>query len=83
MIKSGITYAKKFSGMLGSLVAFICGVLVFLRSSVFDLNTLLHGVCIMAPAAIVVGYLGFQIGKIFDVPRRKKSLNSMLRRKGN
>ena len=81
MIKSGITYSKKFSGMMASLTAFVCGALIFTRSSIFDLDLLLHGLSIIIPAAVVVGYLGFQIGKIFDVPRKKKSLNSMLKNK--
>ncbi len=80
MIKSGITYSKKFSGMMGSLTAFICGALIFTRSSTFDLNLLLHGLGIIIPAALIVGYLGFQIGKIFDLPKKKKSLNSVLKK---
>ncbi len=81
MVKSGITYSKKFSGMMASLTAFVCGGLIFARSSTFDLNLLIHGLSIIIPAAIIVGYLGFQIGKIFDVPRKKRSLNSMLKNK--
>ncbi len=81
MIKSGITYSKKFSGMMASLTAFVCGALIFARSATFDLDLLIHGLSIIIPAAIIVGYLGFQIGKIFDVPRKKRSLNSMLKNK--
>ena len=81
MIKSGITYSKKFCGMMASLTAFVCGALIFARSTVFDLDLLLHGLSIIIPAAIVVGYLGFQIGKIFDLPRKKRSLDSMLKNK--
>lgn len=67
-------YAKKISGMLASLTAFICTCFIFYNASVITMGTLLYALSIIVPAVLVVGYLGFRIGKIFDSKKKNKSL---------
>ena len=74
-------YAKKISGMLASLTAFICTALIFYNHKVMTMATLIYALTIIVPAVVVVGYLGFQIGKIFDSTKKKKSLTSLISKK--
>lgn len=74
MTTDKIKYAKKISGMLASLTAFICTSLIFLNAPVITMGTLLYALSIIIPGTLIVGYLGFKIGKIFDTKKKKKSL---------
>ena len=76
-----ISYSHKISGMLASLTAFVCTAMIFFNNRVMTLGTLIYALSIIVPAVIVVGYLGFQIGKIFDSTKKKKSLTSMMGKK--
>lgn len=73
MTKDKLKYSKKISGLLASLTAFICTTLIFLNSPIITMGTLLYALSIIVPAVLIVGYLGFKIGNIFD-KKKKKSL---------
>lgn len=80
MAAKGITYAIKFSGMSASLTVFLCCAIIFTRTrGIIDLNTLLYALCIIVPGALIVGTLGFYIGKIFDGTKKKKKLNKFIK----
>lgn len=80
MATKGITYAQKFCGMSASLTIFVCSSIIFLRTTTsIDMNTLIHAICIVAPAAFIVGTLGYYIGKIFDGTKKKKKLNKFMK----
>ncbi len=72
-------YALKISGMLASLTAFLCTTLIFFNAEIITLSTLLYALSIIVPATLIVGYLGFQIGKIFDSTKKKNKLNRFLK----
>ena len=74
MKNNNIKYAHKIGGMLASLTAFICAALIFINAQVITMATLIYALSIVVPAVLVVGYLGFQIGKIFDTKKKKKKL---------
>ena len=73
MTTDKLKYSKKISGLLASLTAFICTTLIFLNSPIITMGTLLYALSIIVPAVLIVGYLGFKIGNIFD-KKKKKSL---------
>lgn len=76
----GIKYATKLSGMSASLTVFLCSAIIFARTKgVIDLNTLLYYLYIVVPGALIVGFLSFYIGKIFDSKKKKKKLNKFIR----
>ncbi len=76
MAEKKFTYAMKFGGMLGSLTTFICCANIFIRTKgEMDLSTLLYAASIVIPGAVIVGYLGFRIGKIMDKTKKKKKSN--------
>ena len=72
-------YSQKISGMLASLTAFLCTALIFFNAEIITLSTLLHALSIIVPATLIVGYLGFQIGKIFDSTKKKNKLNRFIK----
>lgn len=75
MASKGIKYAYKIGGMSASLTTFICTAIIFVNTrGVISMATLLYALSIIVPAALIVGYLGFQIGKIFDSTKKKKKL---------
>ena len=74
MGNNSIKYSHKISGMLASLTAFICTALIFLNAQVITMATLIYALSIIVPAILSVGYLGFQIGKIFDTKKKKRNL---------
>lgn len=74
MDNNGIKYSHKIGGMLASLTAFICTALIFFNSPVITMATLIYALSIIVPAVLIVGYLGFQIGKIFDTKKKKKKI---------
>lgn len=77
MAKKGIKYSYKLGGMSASLTTFICTAIIFVNArGVISMNTLIYALKIVVPAAIVVGYFGFQVGKIFDSTKKKKKLSS-------
>ena len=76
MAEKRFTYAMKFGGMFGSLTTFVCCANIFLRArGEIDLSTLLYAASIVIPGAVIVGYLGFRIGKIMDKTKKKKKTN--------
>ena len=80
MAEKGITYAVKFSGMSASLTVFLCCAIIFVRTrGEIDFNTLLYSLYIVVPAGVIVGFLGYYPGKIFDGTKRKKKLNKFIR----
>lgn len=72
MDNKSIKYSHRISGMLASLTAFICTALIFFNSPVITMATLIYALKIIVPAVLVVGYLGFQIGKLFETKKKKK-----------
>ena len=74
MTTGKIKYSKKISGLLASLTAFICSLLIFLNAPIITMGTLIYALKIIVPATLVVGYLGFKIGNIFDTKKKRKSL---------
>ena len=79
MGSSSKKYAYKISGMLASLTAFLCTALIFFNAEIITLSTLLYALSIIVPATLIVGYLGFQIGKIFDSTKKKNKLNRFIK----
>ncbi len=79
MGSSSKKYAYKISGMLASLTAFLCTALIFFNSEVIRLSTLFYALSIIVPATLIVGYLGFRIGKIFDSTRKKNKFNRLMK----
>lgn len=80
MAAKGITYAIKLSGMSASLTVFLCSAIIFARTrGIIDLDTLLYALCIIIPGAIIVGTLGYYIGKIFDGTKKKRKLNRFIK----
>lgn len=77
MTTEKIKYSKKISGLLASLTAFICTTLIFLNAPVITMNTLIYALSIIIPATLIVGYLGFKIGNIFDTKKKRKSLTRL------
>ncbi len=79
MAGKSITYAQKLGGMLASLTTFVCCCLLFLTLQSMTMNDLIYALSIIIPAALITGFLGFQIGKIFDSKKKKKSLNKFIK----
>lgn len=77
MATGKIKYSKKISGLLASLTAFICTSLIFLNAPIITMGTLIYALSIIVPAVLVVGYLGFKIGNIFDTKKKRKSLTRL------
>lgn len=67
-----LTYTKKISGMLASFsVLVLLGTNLFMTMNI-DVNTLIF-VCVkVIPVSIIMGYLGYLIGKILDNPRANR-----------
>ena len=67
-----LTYTKKISGMLASFsVLVLLGTNLFMTMNI-DVNTLIF-VCVkVIPVSIIMGYLGYLIGKILDSPRANR-----------
>ncbi len=78
-IFKGVNYAKRFSGMLASLTTFFCAAIIFVRSSEININVLIYALSIIIPAALMTGFLGYYIGKIFDSTRRGKKLKKYIK----
>lgn len=77
MAGKSITYATKLGGMAGSLTVFLCCANIFVRTKGgIDLSTLVYALKIVVPAGLIVGYLTFKIGKIFDNTKKKKKKNN-------
>ena len=72
-------YSQKISGMLASLTAFLCTALIFFNAEIITLSTLLYALSIIVPATLIVGYLGFQIGKILKKKKKKNKLNRFIK----
>lgn len=72
MGNDGIKYSHRICGMLSSLTAFICTTLIFFNSPIITMATLIYALKIIIPAVLIVGYLGFQIGKLFESKKKKK-----------
>ena len=80
MAKQEFTNAKKISGMAASLTVFLCSAIIFVRTKgLIDLNTLLYSLYIIIPGAVIVGWLGYNIGSIFDNTKKKKKLNKFMK----
>ena len=79
MAGKSITYAQKLGGMLASLTTFVCCCIIFLTIRTMTMNDLIYALSIIIPAAVITGFLGFQIGKIFDSKKKKKSLNKFIK----
>lgn len=80
MAGKGINYAIKFSGMLAGLTTFICCASIFVRTrGDMNMGTLFYTLTTVIPAALIVGTLGFYIGKIFDGTKKKKKLNRFIK----
>ena len=80
MEEKKFTYSKKISGLLASFTAFVCSAIIFLRTQGnMSLNTLIYSLGIIISGSLIVGYLGGQIGKIFDGSKKKKKLNKFMR----
>lgn len=77
MTTGKIKYSKKICGLLASLTAFICALLIFLNAPIITMGTLIYSLKIIVPAVLIVGYLGFKIGNIFDTKKKKKSLSRL------
>ena len=77
MATGKIKYSQKISGLLASLTAFVCTTLIFLNAPIITMGTLLYALSIIVPAVLVVGYLGFKIGNIFDTKKKRKSLTRL------
>lgn len=76
MAEKGITYAAKLGGMAGCLTVFLCCANIFIRvKGEADLSTLIYTLTIIVPAGLIVGYLAYRVGKIFDSTKKKKKLN--------
>lgn len=76
MAANGIKYAYKLGGLAASLTVFLCSALIFFNNQGhMNINTLIYALGIIVPAGAIVGYLGFQIGKIFDSAKKKKKLS--------
>lgn len=80
MIKAKFTYAKKLSGLFASFTVLVCGGFIYSQPGAFDLNNLIRGLLIIVPAALTIGFLGYNIGKIFDGTKKKKSLTNLMNR---
>ena len=70
-------YQKALSGTFFCLGILIYGTMIFKQSSTIDLNTLIYFFKTGFLYSILVGVLGFYIGKIMDTPpnRDRKSKN--------
>lgn len=79
MAEKGITYSTKISGMLASLTAFLCTVIIFLKSTTINMTVLIYALSTIIPATLSMGVLGYLIGKIFDSTKKKKSLNKFMK----
>jgi len=77
MVADKIKYSKKISGLLASLTAFLCSLLIFLNAPIITMGTLIYALKIIVPATLIVGYLGFKIGNIFDTKKKRKSLSRL------
>lgn len=79
MAFKGISYSKRFCGMLASLTTFLCSLIIFVNSPVITLNVLIYALSIIVPAALITGTLGYYIGKIFDSTKKKRKLNKFIK----
>lgn len=78
MSNNTFNYEKKISGMLASLTAFLCTIIIFIKSSAIDLSVLIHTLTIVIPATFAMWILGSWIGKILDSTKKKKSLGKSI-----
>ena len=77
MATGKIKYSKKISGLLASLTAFICSLLIFLNAPIITMGTLIYALKIIIPATFLVGYLGYKIGNIFDNKKKRNPLSRL------
>ena len=71
-----INIAFKFAGLLSSFIFLTVGSIVLIRTMSLDVDTVIYALKLAVFGAVIAGFLGYSIGKIFSAQRRKISPRS-------
>lgn len=68
-LKSKIPFAKNFALLFSSLTTVVLGIFIFSHSLELDFNTNMYILVNIIPAAVIMGFLGYLCGKVFETSK--------------
>ena len=74
-MESNINLSKNISGLLISGTIIVCGTLIFCTNLDFSINSLIYAIKFFIPSCLVMGTLGYLMGKILDQNKQKIKSN--------
>ncbi len=64
-------YSENIKMLFVSITIIVLGSICFVRMGAINMHTIISTAIILVPAIVVMGYLGYRIGKIMDYPKNR------------